>query len=980
MKNSTPKKKAASRKPSIRTPKAAATAAFYIVGIGASAGGLEALEQFFSHMRPDSGMGFVVIQHLDPHHKGILCELLQRVTTMKVVTATDRAIVHANAVYIIPPNKSMSILNGTLHLFDPVEARGLHLPIDLFFRSLADDKADKSVGIILSGMGSDGSLGLRSIKERAGIALVQDPHAAKFDSMPQSALEAVMADIVAPAEELPQKLIDFLEQPSQRSSKMHESEKNTGALEKIILLLRTRSGHDFSLYKKTTLYRRIERRMSVHQIRKIAAYVRYLQENPAESEILFKELLIGVTNFFRDPFIWDYLRDTVFPSMIAKAEDGTTLRAWVPACSTGEEAYSLAIVFKEAMENVKPNKTLSLLIFATDLDSTAIEKARKGVYLTNITADVSPKRLNRFFVKAEHQYRLSAEIREMLVFAPQNVIKDPPFTKLDILACRNLMIYLESELQKKLLSLFHYSLKPDGVLFLGSAETIGSQDALFQPIEPKFRIYECRPREKNTGFTDFPATTVEGYHHVGEIPSAQASGINVQALTDRLLLQKFSPPGILVTEKGDIIYLTGETEKYLTIPPGRANWNLFAMAREGLRSALPAVLRKAALSYEKISLQNVVIAGAAGELHTDVTIQQIDKPSSLQGKILLVFNDRTPMKRSTSNLKKNPKSEKGASHGASTRENQRLKSELQSTREEMQTSQEELKSMNEELQSTNEELQSTNEELTTSKEEMQSLNEELHTVNTELQSKVDDLARVNNDMTNLLNSTEIATLFLDKELKIRQFTISTTRIFKLIQSDIGRLFTDQVTKLDYPDIYDDAKEVLRTLTYCEKTVPARDTQWFTIRIMPYRTMDDKIDGVVMTFIDVTKAKTLENSMRESGALLRSLINMVPSVILALSPDGKIIECNPEAERVFFCKREDVIGKRYVDLFIPESERKKTEEEMKGLLNGALPHHYQNIVRTAKGHEFRIGWTAHKLLDVQGISIGIITIGEKMNMP
>ncbi|HLP18213.1 MAG TPA: CheR family methyltransferase, partial [Bacteroidota bacterium] len=894
----------------------------------------------------------------------------------KVNTATDRVVVQANTVYVIPPNKSMSILNGTLHLFDPVETRGVRLPIDLFFRSLADDKDDKSIGIILSGMGSDGSLGLRSIKERGGIALVQEPHTAKFDSMPHSALEAVMADIVAPAEELPQKLMDFMWQSSQRSSKMHESEKNTGALEKIILLLRTRTGHDFSLYKKTTLYRRVERRMGIHQIGRIAAYVRYLQENPAEGEILFRELLIGVTNFFRDPFIWEYLRDKVFPSLIAKADDGTTFRAWVPACSTGEEAYSLAIVFKEAMESVKPNKTLSLLIFGTDLDHTAIDKARKAAYPSNISADVSPKRLNRFFIKVEHQYRLSTEIREMLVFAPQNVIKDPPFTKLDIITCRNLMIYLESELQKKLLALFHYSLKPDGVLFLGNAETIGPQDELFQPIEPKYRIYKCRSKVKNAGVTDFPASAVDGYYHTGAIPPAQENAINVQALTDRLLLQKFSPPGILVTEKGDIVYLTGETEKYLTIPQGRANWNLFAMAREGLRHALPALLRKATLSYEKIILQNVVIAAAEGELHTDITIQQIDRPSSLQGKILLVFNDRTTMKRSSSTLKNKPKSEKGSSHGASVRENQRLKSELQSTREEMQTSQEELKSMNEELQSTNEELQSTNEELTTSKEEMQSLNEELHTVNTELQSKVDDLARVNNDMTNLLNSTEIATLFLDKDLKIRQFTISTTKIFKLIQSDIGRLFTDQVTKLEYPEIYDDAKEVLRTLTYSEKTVPAHGNQWFTVRIMPYRTIDDKIDGIVMTFIDVTKAKTLENSLSEAGALLRSLITMVPSVILALSPEGKIIECNPEAERVFFCKRAEVIGKKYVDLFIPDPDRKKTEEEIKELLNGAMPHRYENTVRAANGHEFRVEWTAHKMLDAKGNSIGIITVGEK----
>ena len=473
-----------------KTPSPQASVSFPIVGIGASAGGLEALEHFLGHVPAGSGMAFVIVQHLDPTHKGIMPELLQRATGMKVIQVKDRTRVQPDCVYVIPPNKDMSILHGVLHLLEPAAPRGLRLPIDFFLRSLAQDQQERSIGVILSGMGSDGTLGLRAIKEKAGVVLVQEPATAKFDGMPRSAIDAGLADIVAPVDELPGKIIAYLQRtPLLARPELALEDKTQSALEKAVILLRAHTGHDFSLYKRNTLYRRIERRMGIHQIDKIAAYVRYLQENSQELDLLFKELLIGVTSFFRDPAAWEQLREQALPALLASRPAGHALRAWVPGCSTGEEAYSLAIVFKEALEQVKPKGNFTLQVFATDLDRDAIDKARQGVFPDNIAADVSPERLSRFFSKEEHGYRVRKEIREMVIFAPQNLIMDPPFTKLDILSCRNLLIYLAPEMQKKLIPLFHYSLNPGGILFLGSAETIGGFTDLFAPLSGKSRIF-----------------------------------------------------------------------------------------------------------------------------------------------------------------------------------------------------------------------------------------------------------------------------------------------------------------------------------------------------------------------------------------------------------------------------------------------------------------------------------------------------------
>jgi PAS domain S-box-containing protein len=771
-------------------------ATFPIVGIGSSAGGLEALELFLRNTPHQTGMAFVVVQHLDPTHKGMFVELLQRSTQMPVVQATDNATVEQDHVYVIPPNRDISLLHGALHLLPQTQPRGLNLPIDFFFRSLAEDQQERAIGVILSGMGTDGTLGLRAIKEKAGAAFVQEPSSAKFDGMPRSAIDAGLADVVARVEELPARVLAYRQHaPHIRGAEERIEDRAQSALEKVFILLRAHTGNDFSLYKRSTIYRRIERRMGLHQIDNISSYVRYLRENPREIDLLFKELLIGVRSFFRDPVAWDHLRKEVLPALLANRQGA--LRAWVPGCSTGEEAYSLAIVFREAAEPFKAVKNLTLQIFATDLDHEAIDKARSGMFPDNIAADVSTERLRRFFVQEERGYRVSKEIREMVVFATQNIIMDPPFTKLDVLSCRNLLIYLSGDLQKKLVPLFHYSLNPGGVLFLGSAETVGTFSGLFTPLDNQTRIYRRLDQPPIVIPVEFPASALirTGDEEDGDADPerVKAPAPNIQMLADRVLVQRS--------------------------PKSRHR-----VCRHTLRNPVGFRSRRGS-------------------------------PSSSRS--------------------------------------QRAREEVQTTREEMQTSQEELKSTNEELQSANEELQSTNEELTTSKEEMQSLNEELQTVNHELQSKVDELSRSNNDMKNLLNSTDIATLFLDGDLRVRRFTTPTSKIIKLIPADAGRPITDIVSDLDYGDLAEDAREVLRTLMFQEKQVSTRDGRCFTVRIMPYRTLENVIEGVVITFIDASAQKALENALREQTSQVRQMAESLPILVWGARPDGACDYVNPQ---------------------------------------------------------------------------------------
>jgi two-component system CheB/CheR fusion protein len=846
---------------------------FPIVGIGASAGGLEALEEFFGNLPPDCGMAFVVIQHLDPDHAGAMPELLQRYTGMKVLQAGERMGVKPNHVYIIPPNKSMSLLKSSLHLFDPVESRGLRLPIDIFFRALANDRQEKSIGIILSGMGSDGSMGAKAIQEKSGLLLVQDPSTAKFNGMPQSALESVLPDIIASAGELPIRLIEHLKLNPEAQKPDLDIPLDINHLtniDKIIILLREQTGHDFSLYKKKTLFRRIERRKGIHQINKIESYVRFLQENPQEIDILFKEILIGVTEFFRDSEVWKKLENQIFPDLMAELPNDYVFRVWVPGCSTGEEPYSIAILLMEVFEKIKKKKKITIQIFASDLDQDAIDKARQGLYPANITADISPERLKKYFIPETEGYRISKTIREMVVFAIQNMVKDPPFTRIQLVSCRNVLIYMENELQRNLIKLFNYSLNPGGILLLGISESIYNKNNEFQELDSKLKIYKRSSRPSLSAFTDLPyppqhsriMTTVKK-----ELPRQVE---NLQVISEHFLFQNFTPASVLVNEKGDILYITGHTGKFIEPAAGKANWNIHAMAREGIRHILPDLFRRALKTFQPLTEQNIHIGVNDSDSFMDLTVQRIEGPEIIRGLIMVVFSEVRVI------VKQGSEKQETGIHGSRGKEKKleqelsRLRLELRSTREEMQTSQEELKSINEELQSANEELQSTNEELTTSKEETQSLNEELQTVNAELQSKVNDLLRINDDMKNLLNSTEIATLFLDKELKIRRFTDPVSKLFKLRNSDLGRPFTDQVSDLLYPEIEIEAYKVIKTLLALEKEVSTNDGKWFKVRIMPYRTRDDRIDGLVITFIDITTAKILEIKLKNANDSLLKL--------------------------------------------------------------------------------------------------------------
>lgn len=915
-------------------------------------------------------MAYIVIQHLDPTQKGMLPELLQRITGMQVLQVKDRMAVKPDHVYVIPPNKSMSILKGVLHLFEPMESRGLRLPVDFFLRSLADDRNELSIGVILSGMGSDGSIGLRAIKEKNGIVMVQEPSTAKYDSMPRNAIDSVLADIVAPANLLPSRLIQFLEQIPVVRSGLDIEIKDQSSLEKIIILLRTHTGNDFSLYKKNTVYRRIERRMSVHKIDRISSYVHFLQENPKEANILFKELMIGVTNFFRDPAVWEKLKTKVIPDYIDKLPEGSVLRAWVPGCSTGEEAYSLAIVFREAIEKFNHPGRVTLQVFASDLDIDAVGIARKGVFPSNIAADISADRLNRFFSSTDDGYRVCTEIREMIVFAHHNIIMHPPFTKIDILSCRNLLIYLDPMLQRKLLGMFYYSINPEGIMVLGSSETLGTQSHLFTSIDSKLKIYKRSLTSLGPDLYDFPSSFSRNKPVNVENSAPVKSVSNIQILADQLLLKHFSPAGVLVNDNGDILYTSGRTGKYLEPAVGKANLNIFAMLREGLREEFPVAFRKAIMKKEAVVLNNVRV-GTNGDSHPiNVNIQWIEKPEALSGSVMIIFTDVPETETARLQAGKGKKLISSIRQSELEKELQHTREEMQSTREEMQTSQEELKSSNEELQSTNEELQSTNEELTTSKEEMQSLNEELQTVNAELQSKVDEFSRVNNDMKNLLNSTDIATLFLDKELNIRRFTNQATKIFKLIKSDIGRPFTDQVSALVYPELASDAAEVLRTLVFIQKQIPTRDGRWFFVRIMPYRTLDDRIEGLVITFINITDLKLTEVKLHETEQITRLLINSSSDVIIELSTDSDILEFSREAEIFFGKTREEALNRNFIQMFVPESSRKNSEKELNKLLNEGPGDKLKMQVIAAGMKISEVEWFASVLLNTLKKPTGI----------
>jgi two-component system CheB/CheR fusion protein len=839
------------------------TRQFPIVGIGASAGGLEAIEGFFANTPPEVKIAFVIIQHLAPEHKSIMGSLLEKYTKLRVAEVRDGMKITPGCVYLNPPNRDVSIKGGRLYLSEPTQPRGVHLPIDYFFRSLAESQGDKAVCIILSGTGTDGTLGLKAIKGEGGMAMAQEETQAKYDSMPRSAIDTGLVDYILPVEKMAAELMKYVRHPyiGGPEKVLSAKEKFENYLLKIFMLIRTTTGHDFSQYKMNTIRRRIERRMAVHQIGKISEYVTYLQKNPLEIKTLFKDLLITVTNFFRDTRAFKSLNERVILPMVKTRPNESNIRVWVPGCATGEEAYSIAILFSEAMKNLK--KHFIMQIFATDIDAAAVEYARQGVYPDSIAADVSSDRLKSFFLKEENAFRVRKQIREMVVFATQNLVKDAPFSKLDLVSCRNVLIYMNTALQKRILPLFHYTLNPEGYLFLGTSETIGEFADLFHPLDVKWKIYSRKKAISSMGL-ERPVLPAEGLREdIKEATKLEMTPANIKQMAERTILQEYAPPCVITDEKFDALYFNGDTDKFLSMPTGEPSFNLLKIAREDIRYKLSTLLRKCRKDGKpaKSTGLNIMVNGVISPI--TLIVKPVIDPG-IKNEFMMVLFESAEVPPAKVQRTKKTYAEKSVGPKVATLEQelQSTKEYLQTTIEELETSNEELKSTNEELQSTNEELQSTNEELETSREELQSTNEELETVNTELQHKVEQLSDANNDLNNLLGCTEIATVFLDNDIHVKRFTPRAADIFKLIAGDVGRSISDIVHNLQYDDLDKDVQDVLRNLSRIEKEVQTKTGQWFIMKILPYRTIENAIDGVVITFIDITKQKKAEKELKK----------------------------------------------------------------------------------------------------------------------
>lgn len=943
---------------------------FPIVGMGASAGGLEAFEAFFKAMPSNSGMAFILISHLDPTHISILPELIQKKTTMKVSLIEDGMKVEPDRVYAIPPNKDVAILNGILNLMDLPQPRGFNLPIDNFFKSLAQDQGANAICIILSGTGSDGTLGLKQIKGELGMGMVQDEKSAKYDGMPRSAIATGLADYVVDVDKMPDLLIKYtrhaIMEPKGKTGT--DEDKFQRALQKIFILLRSHTHHDFSLYKKNTIIRRIERRMHVHQIDDIKDYVTYLQKSDREIYVLFKDLLIGVTNFFRDPEAFELLRDKFLSNPLSDKPENYMIRIWVAGCSTGEEAYSIAILLQECME--KLTRHFDVQIFATDIDEEAINLARSGLYPLSISADVSPERLKRFFTKEESHFRVKKSIREMLVFAPQNLIKDPPFTKLDLLTCRNLLIYLGPELQKKLLPVFHYSLKPDGILFLGSSESIGQETNLFKLCHKKWRIFKRQGNASTAHpILDFPALPSHEDITGTKMPEAvkRAEEINSFMLVETILQQSDTPPCAIIDEKFNIVYTHGRTGKYLEPAIGKVSINILEMARPGLKAMLASAIRKASTHKHDVTHNGIEVQDNGGFITVNLTVKPVLEYGAIRGMLMVVFNDATKIKAPAK--QKKPKKTEDISR--LEHELQYTKENLQTTIEELETSNEELKSTNEELQSTNEELQSTNEELETSKEELQSLNEESATVNAELQSRIDELSDANDDMKNLLDSTEIGTIFLDIDLNVRRFTDSVTQLIPLNSADIGRPVKHFATEFKEFNIVDHAQLVLKNLATQEFEVQSRNDKFFRTRLMPYRTMHNVIDGVVITFEDITEFK----KFRLTSQRLSMIMDSKDAVIIQ-DKEGKIAFWNKGAKKLYGYSETEALKINISDM-VPKEKKQAFSAFMKHAFAGKLFNSLETERRTKDGRTIRVWMMAAALRDEKDAVDGIVTIEREM---
>jgi two-component system, chemotaxis family, CheB/CheR fusion protein len=905
---------------------------FPIVAIGASAGGLEAISQLLAHLPPETGMAFILVQHLDPHHDSQLSELLANKTRMPVIEATDGVAVCPDQVYVIPPNANLGIDRGLLQVTLRGDAPGLHLPVDWLFRSLAKDQQARAIGVVLSGTGSDGALGVSEIKAAGGITFAQDEQSAKHWGMPSSAIDTGCVDFVLPPEAIARRLAEVGGHPylSPGPSIVDVAEDDVN-FKRILAAVRAATGVDFTQYRDTTIRRRIMRRMALRTQRSLADYVRLLEVERAEVDALYRDLLINVTSFFRDPEMFEMLKRSVLPDIMKSKAPNAPVRVWVAGCSTGQEAYSLGMTVLEFFDD-KPVRPV-IQIFATDLsDAPSLERARIGLYPESIETEVSPERLRRFFRKEGNLYRIDKAIRDLCVFARQNITADPPFSHVDLITCRNVLIYMASPLQKRVLPMFHYALNPTGFLVLGSSETVGEFTGLFEQVDRGHKIYAKKAASMRLPL-HFSADGPKGASPVSyRVSAPSATPLDFQKEADRLLLRHYAPPGVLVNGNFDILQFRGRTSAYLEPPPGEPTMNVLKMAREGLFLELRTALNEAKASDEAVRRERVIVRDNQGMREVNLQVLPVPPPTGDATDCLLVlFEDAGALASAslepssaasgtapasgspfTTGLRSwwrralSPRSSpvtyeegNGVERGrASTTERElaALRQELTATKEYLQSlieqqdaANEELRSANEEILSSNEELQSTNEELETAKEELQSSNEELTTVNEQLQYRNVELNQTTNDLTNLLTSTTLPMIMVGKDLRIRRMTAAARKVMNLLPADVGRPIGDLRTNADVPDLEILITQVIEQVHMQEREIQDIAGRWYVLRIHPYRTMDDKIDGAVITLLDIDEVKRAQKTIRDSEEQFRRALEDVPIPIIMQAEDGEVLQ-------------------------------------------------------------------------------------------
>lgn len=941
-----------------------------VVGLGASAGGLDAFKKFFTAMPADSNVAFVLIPHLDPKHESLMVELISRHTRMPVVEAEDGMSVEVNRVYIIPPNKYMTISGGVLRLSGPVERGGPQTSIDLFLRSLAEDKQEQAICIILSGTGAHGTLGLKAVKAAGGMAMVQDPDTADYPAMPQSAIATELADFVLPVEKMPQALVAYLQHTYVNGGKAGAERKEAAdELNQVLALLRAHTKLDFRHYRKKMLARRVERRMSLSHFDGMADYLTFLRDHPDELRHLSRDLLISVTSFFRDPEAWQALATQVIAPLVRAKEPDTPIRVWCAGCATGEEPYSLGMLLLEQLAAAQ--KSCPIQIFATDVDDAALDVARRAIYPESISADVAPERLTRFFTRvSESSYQVSKQLRETVIFARQNLISDAPFSKLDLVVCRNLLIYLEQDVQKKVITLLHFALNEAGWLFLGSAETIGRNIDLFEPISSKWRIYgRIGPSLANN--VQFPVTQLEPRELKPAAPPGKpAAPSRLPELAQNFLLRRFALACVVINRNYDVLHFAGPTEDYLIQPGGAPTHDLLALARPGLDSKLRVVVQRAIRDNSAQSIKDVMMRHGNVSRRVNIDVEPLTLSKQTEGLLLIAFQEQ-PSKADETLAEAKTRTQTAESDlmRQLEQELETTREDLQGTIEELESSNEELKASNEEIMSMNEELQSANEELETSKEELQSLNEEYSTVNNQLHDKVGDLETANNDMANFLNCTDVATVFLDSKFRIRRFTPAATRLFNLIAGDVGRPIGDIVKRFADDELLKDAEQFLHDLKPRDKEVRLDDGAWCLRRIVSYRTLDNRIDGVVFTFVDITERKQVADAITYR---LAAIVEGSSDAIISKDLDGIVRTWNLGAESLFGYAGQEAVGKSIQSLTVPNDREAEWAAMMERLRRGE--HVALETERVCKnGHRIPVALTASPLRGRNGEMTGVSTI-------